>query len=244
VCDPAAALDGAIANSPSASRLTEIPVDDGVLNPIVGVIESPQLKLMTAALQTGVADMDSYAFMAVEKAEELQANGQLGELSLDEAAAIALYTADSSFYGTLNKLLRDRNRAALKPFFPYLRLMLTARSKLPKHTSAVWRGVKGVDLRAQFPKGKKLYWWAFSSASKNVSTLHNPEFCGTSGTRTQFLIEPLHGIYIEPFSMVEAEAEVLLFPGTKLEVVDVSDMGHGLFQVHLKEVPVPVQLMK
>ena len=44
--------------------------------------------------------------------------------------------------------------------------------------------------------------------------------------------------------MVQSEAEVLLFPGTKLEVVDVADMGHGLYQVHLKEVTVPVQLFK
>ena len=30
------------------------------------------------------------------------------------------------------------------------------------------------------------------------------------------------------------EAEVVLFPGTKLEVVDTVDMGNGLFQVHLR----------
>jgi hypothetical protein len=48
----------------------------------------------------------------------------------------------------------------------------------------------------------------------------------------------------ERFSMVQSEAEVLLFPGTKLEVVDVADMGHGLYQVHLKEAAVPVQLFK
>ena len=44
--------------------------------------------------------------------------------------------------------------------------------------------------------------------------------------------------------MIDSEAEVLLFPGTKLEVVDVADMGHGLFQVHLQEVQLPVQLFK
>jgi len=34
------------------------------------------------------------------------------------------------------------------------------------------------------------------------------------------------------YSQHEAsEAEVLLFPGTKLAVVDVMDMGNGLFQV-------------
>ena len=44
--------------------------------------------------------------------------------------------------------------------------------------------------------------------------------------------------------MVQSEAEVLIFPGTKLELVDIADMGHGLYQVHLKEVAVPVKLFK
>ena len=149
-------------------RLTDIPVDDGALGPITGVMESPLVDLMTAAEQTGVANMDSHSFMAVEKAEALQADGQLRGLSVDEAAAIALYTAESEFYRTLNVLLRNRSREALKPFFPYLRLLLQARSKLPKHTQSVWRGVKGVDLTGSFPKGKKIFWWAFNSTSKNV----------------------------------------------------------------------------
>ena len=228
----------------AGSGLTDIPVDDGALGPITGVMESPLVDLMTAAEQTGVANMDSHSFMAVEKAEALQADGQLRGLSVDEAAAIALYTAECEFYRTLNVLLRNRSREALKPFFPYLRLLLQARSKLPKHTQSVWRGVKGVDLTGSFPKGKKIFWWAFNSTSKNVSTLLDPMFCGTSGTRTQFMIEAVSGIDIAHYSMVDSEAEVLLFPGTKLEVVDVADMGHGLFQVHLREVKVPVQLIK
>ena len=41
-----------------------------------------------------------------------------------------------------------------------------------------------------------------------------------------------------------AEAEVLLFPGTKLVVVDSMDMGGDLFQVQLREIAVPVELIK
>ena len=37
---------------------------------------------------------------------------------------------------------------------------------------------------------------------------------------------------------------MLLFPGTKLKVVDVMDMGNGLTQVHMREVKVPVALIK
>ena len=80
--------------------------------------------------------------------------------------------------------------------------------------------------------------------ARNVSTLHNPMFCGTSGTHTQFMIEASSGVDIERFSMSGSEAEVLLFPGTKLEVVDVATMAPGLFQVHLREVTVPIQPFK
>lgn len=239
-----AAASALQAASAPPSRLTDVPLDDGALGPITGVMDAPLLDLMSAAAATGVDDVDSHAFMALEKAEGLEADGQLCGLSVDEAAAIALYTAECDLYRTLNKLLRQRSREALKPFFSYLRLLLQARAKLPKHTQSVWRGVKGVDLQSSFPKGKKLFWWAFTSTTKDVSTLLNPMFCGTSGTRTQFMIEAVSGIDVAAFSMVDSEAEVLLFPGTKLEVLGVANIAPGLFQVHLKEVVVPVQLIK
>ena len=108
---------------------------------------------------------------------------------------------------------------------------------------AVWRGVKNKDLRKDFPEGKtNVWWWAFSSTTKKVSTLQNPMFLGEEGTRTQFMIEQLNGIDIVAFSMYP-EAEILLFPGTKLEVVDHTELGHGLVQIHLREVAVDAALI-
>ena len=169
--------------------------------------------------------------MASEAAAQLAAADPHG-LDADEAGGLWLYTAQSDFYPTLNRLLRTRDRSALKPFFSYLRLMLTARSKLPKYTGSVWRGVKGVDLRASYPKGKELYWWAFSSTTKELSTLQNPMFLGFSGVRTVFLIEIVHGVDLQRYSAfqgVASEAEVLLYPGMKFKVVDAMEMGEGLF---------------
>ena len=76
--------------------------------------------------------------------------------------------------------------------------------------------------------------------------MNNELFLGTSGVRTVFLIEVLSGVDIVRYSIFDGgatEAEVLLFPGTKLTVVDTMEMGGGLFQVHLRELPTP-QLMK
>ena len=124
-----------------------------------------------------------------------------------------------------------RDREALKSSFPYLRLLLTARGKLPKFGGAVWRGVKGVDLRSKYPNGKKVAWWAFSSTTKKLDTLLNPMFLGKEGVRTVFMIEAKSGVDIVRYSaFADEEAEVLLFPGTMFEVVASMDMGHSLFQ--------------
>ena len=217
---------------------------DVALGAITGVMKSNRLPLMQAALASGIDDIDSHAFLASEAGATLAQTDAHG-LDADEAGALRLYTMESELYPTLNRLLRSRDRAALKPFFPYLRLMLTARAKLPKYTASVWRGVKGVDLRAQYPIGKELYWWAFSSTTKQLQTLTNPMFLGTSGTRTVFMIEVLNGVDIDRYSAFQgSEAEVLLFPGTKLKVEGSMEMAPGLFQVHLKQVEVPVQLIK
>jgi hypothetical protein len=218
----------------------------GVMGPITGVMKCVRLSLMDAAAASGVGDIDAHAFMASEAGAQLAADDPHG-LDADEAGALWLYTAESDFYPTLNRLLRTRNRLALKPFFPYLQLMLTARSKLPKYTGSVWRGVKGVDLRDKYPNDKEVWWWAFSSTTKQLHTLTNPQFLGTSGVRTVFMIEILHGVDLQRYSAfqgVASEAEVLLYPGTKLKVMGSMEMGHDLFQVHLREVQSAVSVFK
>ena len=214
-----------------------------LMGPITGVMKCVRLSLMDAAAASGVEDIDAHAFMASKAGAQLAAADPHG-LDADEAGGLWLYTAQSDFYPTLNRLLRTRDRSALKPFFPYLQLMLTARSKLPKYTGSVWRGVKGIDLRAKYPKDKDVWWWAFSSTTKQLETLTNPQFLGNSGVRTVFLIEILHGVDLQRYSAVASEAEVLLYPGTKLKVVGSMDMGGGLFQVHLREVPLAFAVFK
>ena len=203
------------------------------------------MTLMDAAAATGLA-VDAEAYMATDLGRQLAATDAHG-LSADEAGALALYTMDSELYRTLNRLLRGREREALKPHFPYLRLMLQARDKLPTFAGTVWRGVKGVDMRASFPEGKELYWWPFSSTTKKLSTLQQEQFLGATGLRTVFNIQVRTGVDIVKYSIYQqdaSEAEVLLYPGMKLKVVDSMDMGSGLLMVHLQEMDVPVQLVQ
>ena len=98
------------------------------------------------------------------------------QLTLDQAVALWLYTCESPLYGTLNRLLRARNRAELMAgFFPYLRLLLEAFASLasPK-PRMVNRGV-ALDLVAANPdlyvKGGELTWWGFSSTTTDIAVL-------------------------------------------------------------------------
>jgi len=212
-----------------------------MLGPIVGVMQAAEMSLMDAAVATGVTDMDVHGFVATEFASSVVDEDPHGVV-LDEAASITLYTMESELYPTLNTLLRNRDRKQLKPFFPFLKLLLLARAKLPKFQGTVWRGVKGVDLTEKYPKGKEFYWWAFSSTTKQLSTLSSDQFLGKTGTRTIFNIQLLSGTDIQTYSMFQqeaTEAEVLIFPGTKFKVIDSLDTGNGFFMVHLLEVQLP-----
>ena len=121
--------------------------------------------------------------------------------------------------------------------------MLLARDKLPPFAGTVWRGVKGVDLRPHYSHGSEFYWWAFSSTTKQLATLQNPQFLGTEGVRTVFNIQVSHAIDIERYSDM-GEAEVLIYPGSKFKVIGVMDMGSELFMVHLQQLSIPVSLLQ
>jgi hypothetical protein len=94
------------------------------------------------------------------------------KLTLDQAVALWLYTCESPLYGTLNRLLRARNRAELRAgFFPYLRLLLEAFAGLatPKPRMVA------LDLVAANPdlyvNGGELTWWGFSSTTTDIAAL-------------------------------------------------------------------------
>merc|ERR1719362_1332537 len=70
--------------------------------------------------------------------------------TVDEAAAIMLYTQPSCLYPRLNAALRDRAHPEdLEAFLPYLKLLLKGLNKLPLLRSKVYRGV-AVDLHEEY----------------------------------------------------------------------------------------------
>ena len=115
--------------------------------------------------------------------------------------------------------MREEDREILKPFFPYIKLLLTALYKLPAvRGDVVYRGLKG-DHSKDYPEGSTQMWWAFSSTTRSIEVLTSDLFLGDAGPRTMLHIQDCDGFDITPYSaMKQQEKEVLLAPGTEVEV--------------------------
>ena len=146
-------------------------------------------------------------------------------------------------YYVLNNLLRSANRTKLKPWFSYLKLVLTALHKLPSERNVIWRGVN-VDLHREYEVGKSYVWWAFSSCTLSLAVLESDEFLGRSGSRTLFSIESLNGRRISSHSYIALENEVLLLPATSFEVRGKLSLSRNVHIIHLKQVDTPFSLIE
>merc|ERR1712032_1589993 len=144
------------------------------------------------------------------------ARAAIGNATIDEAAAIQLYTQHCCLYPMLNSALRDHAHPEnLKAFLPYLKLLLKGLNKLPLIRAKVYRGVN-VDLHEEYNQlqGRTFRWWALSSTSQDESMAS--DFLGGKGESTMFKIDGI-GVDIAAFS-AHPESEVLLLPGTCLMV--------------------------
>jgi hypothetical protein len=140
-------------------------------------------------------------------------------------------------------ILRDENRTNLKPWFSYLKLFLTALSRLPSNNGPIYRGIPR-DLRKDYQKGQTIIWWSFSSCTLTMDVLTNKEFLGSEGARTLFNIESSSGKDIRKHSVFQQEDEVLLPAARQFEVLSCMPQGGGLNIVQLREIESPIRLIE
>ena len=67
---------------------------------------------------------------------------------------------DSPLYECINNVLRATDRTALSTYYPFLKLFMTALSKLDGITQIIYRGIK-LDLSERYPIGKTFVWSGF-----------------------------------------------------------------------------------
>lgn len=183
-------------------------------------------------------NIESAIYGAASHTLGLENRKKLDGLTRDMAAAIYLYTMDTNFYKIINALLRDDERDPLKPFFPYLKLVMTGLRRLEKQETEVYRGValplSLLDGAEHYIPGNVVVWWPFSSSSVSRDVLADPLFLGTSGKRTLFTIKVSTARDIRAYSWKAKENELLILPGTPFKVASVDTVG-DLTTIHLEE---------
>lgn len=214
--------------------VTQIPT------PIFGYENEPVSSLEKALepVQHAFEGLQEYVRTAkVNSAEEKEG------LTVDESAAIRLYTMDffvgRSVYKVLNETLRSEKRRDLKIWFKYLKLFMNGVGKLPSRSGIVWRGIRDVDLSDQYQNGTKRAWWGISSCTATLNVLESNEFLGRTGNRTIFSIECFNGKSIKQHSRYSSEEEIILMPGFYFEVMSQASPSEGLKIIHLKEIVLP-----
>jgi hypothetical protein len=145
-------------------------------------------------------------------------------LTVDEAAAIHLYTQINDFHKILNECMRSKDRGLVKCFLPYLRLLLGGLYKLPLCGSTVYRGIKAGLLPEYNAKGKMFVWWSITSTSGDMGVATGAAFVG-SGNSTLFAIHGRCLVNIKDYSAHPTEEEYILLPGTLQVAVVMMPLG-------------------
>jgi hypothetical protein len=217
-----------------------------MLMPIYGYENEPLVSLeeAVAPLVSILPRIQIYVHVAKERCDPIPADG----LTQDQSASIMLYTMEwqpqeQCLYFVLNATLRAEDRRKLKPWFSYLKLILSALFRLPSSQRCIYRGAK-VDLSGEYPRGKTFIWWGFSSSASRLEVLENDQFLGKTGTRTLFTIECNSGKNISRHSYYRSEEELLLLPARQFQVISCLEPAAGLHIIQLKEIESSIPLLE
>ncbi|CAF3678107.1 unnamed protein product [Rotaria socialis] len=216
-------VNGALAELQDANR-----------SPIFGYQHLPLVSLEKAmeTIIPIVPEAKEYVLLAKQ-----HCNRESTILTKDESAAIYLYSMPIGFFTRLNESLRAKDRKALKPWFFFLKLFITALEKLPSCERVIWRGVAG-DVGSAFVDNDLQTWWSVNSCSKALNVVEI--YLGDTGT--VFAVDAKNGKDITSFSAFQEEQEVILMPGSRFLVKSKSlNFRNALYIVHLEEEHIPME---
>ncbi|CAM4833549.1 unnamed protein product [Rotaria magnacalcarata] len=196
------------------NRFTDFDLGTKTLSPIYGYYSCKLVFLEQSliAILPYIDQLSRYIKVAKQHCHFPSEHG----LTRDESAAVYLYTMEwgkDSFYRVLNQALKSEDRTKLKPWFPFLKLFEVAVEKLPSVKKAIWRVT-------------------VNSCSSSVDVIKG--FVDINSTL--FLIEAVNGRNIKGYTNFDNEDELILMPGTRLQV-ESNALNHlgGLHVIHLRE---------
>jgi hypothetical protein len=213
--------------------------------PIEGYETMPlvSLELAVEPLMSLLPKIQTYVNLVKQKCEN-PADG----LTRDQSASIMLCTMrwqpfDQCLSVILNTTLKSTDRQKLKPWFLYLKLLLTALCRLPSVHRTVYHGIKS-DVREKYPKGQKIIWWDFSLCTNSIDILQSDKYLGKNDPRTIITIECHSSKDIHKHLFHSSTDMVLLLPGTQFKVIECRKQKSNLRSIQLKEVQTPLMLLQ
>ncbi|CAF3853179.1 unnamed protein product [Rotaria sordida] len=216
-------------------RLTDVDCENKASKSIEGY-QNKSIATLEEALnpiKNIIPQLDDYIRRAKKRAHTTSSN----VLTVDESAAIYLYTMqlnDQCFSRMLNRALRCEDQTDLKKYwFSYLGLICSALTKLPSVKGHVYQGVTS-KTEKKYPKNEIITWWGITSCTQTpdniVSSLSDEKL-------TLLNIKILNGKDISAYSCNSNETEIILLPGTRLRVNDVSyNTNFNIDEIDLEEI--------
>jgi hypothetical protein len=208
--------------------------DLGNTNPIYGVRDTERVSFAAAVAATGIPGLEGAVFAAQHFATQFLVQCPDDPLDNDEIASHNFYTMETPFYPEFNRALASKDRQQAKKFFKFLRLALGGIHKLPLLRGMFARGIRNPNLANYYDGRAAFFWWAFTSTTKKIDV--TKQFLG-NGPRMLFMIDGV-GVDISRYSSIP-EAEVLMLPGSMLQVTGVLTEGDQLTITTLKQLPSP-----
>ncbi|CAF1252995.1 unnamed protein product [Rotaria sordida] len=216
-------------------RLTDVDCENRTLKPIKSYQNSRNITLEDALkpIRNAIPHLDDY----IQKVKRRVNTSFSNSLTIDESAAIYLYTMqlnDISFSRMLNEALRYEDQTEVKNYwFNYLELILSALKKLPSIRGHVYQGVTR-RIKENYPKKKIITWWGITSCTQTPDNLVSSLLDKKS---TLLNIKILNGKDISTYSCKNNEIEIILLPGTRLRVNNVSyNVNLGIDEIDLEEI--------
>lgn len=156
--------------------------------------------------------------------------------------AIHLFTQDwnESLYRSLNQVLRNRIRENLKPFFSYIKFLMSGFLLLPQIPSGtvVYRGAR-CDLSQKYPIGRRFRWWTITSASEDPDLL--APLLQSCSNFSVFAITCKSGIPIREYSSTGSD-EILLPFGIEYVVRNISRPSDQSSLIEIEQLSDPISL--
>jgi len=194
---------------------------------------------------TDMEKLDTYINVAKSNIEKLEVEGKT-TLSCPEYLAIYFYTLEwqnnkLNTYSCLNQDLTNPDKKGLIKWKHYLHYLFAGIRKIPKWEGSqdLYHGINH-NLVVEFPDkyivGRKITWYECTSTTTHFETMLSILPFGSP--RTVFIISGVFsGRSIKQFSATPNNADILIPPGSRFEIIGITRLDEFSFIIRMKQIP-------